>query len=564
MMKEQIKREHAVLAIILVTAFVIRLYGVIVDVDFFFREATYGMAAWRVAEGDLPYRDFYHSQTPLSPLLLASVFLIFGVGIVQARLFLVFFTTFSCFLIFLSGKRIDYKTGLLGSLVFAIFPITVHYGMVAVNDFIAITFCAVGYYFLTPILTHKKDEKRDLNAERYNLILAGLFASVGVMIKMVVVPIYLAFIVIIIIEGQFAGFEINDQVKNLVFLVIGFIIPLLLILLPFYLVIGDEFINQVLGQHLAKSLWKTRWSRFTNSLILANLYFFVFFILSAPFAARKPYGRGLLICILVMVFVVFFLVPGQGSNYYHVNALWMSMVCGFFPISNFKSLNLKQAILVFLVIANLLLYKIYRYLNLGIARIMYFNHALGIIAITLSMFSLIALFVLIIKERQFTGVNLNVNEIRNFFLPHQIFNRIRAILSQNSTKIVLVSAFLILIATTNVSYPPLAGRDKQVIDWIKTNTSPNEYIIVDDLKINFRAKRRSPFAEISKDRTDLGELTGEMFIEACYDFDVRVIVNAGRMFDYRDTYIVFLDFLEANYAKIEVGHTIYVRTSPLQ
>jgi len=139
------KREHIILVVILATAFVLRVYGVLTDVFPFFREATYGMAAWRIIDGDMPYRDFYHSQPPLSPYLLAFVFLIFGVGVVQARLFLVVFTTFTSFVIFLAGKRIDYKTGLLGSLVFAITPWCIVYGMRAVNDHIAMTFCIIGY-----------------------------------------------------------------------------------------------------------------------------------------------------------------------------------------------------------------------------------------------------------------------------------------------------------------------------------------------------------------------------------------------------------------------------------
>ena len=91
------KKEHVILALILVLAFILRLYGVIVDVDFFFREATDGIAAWRIVDGDMIYCDFTHPQAPLTPFLFALVFLIFGVGIVQARLFIVFFTTFFVF-----------------------------------------------------------------------------------------------------------------------------------------------------------------------------------------------------------------------------------------------------------------------------------------------------------------------------------------------------------------------------------------------------------------------------------------------------------------------------------
>jgi hypothetical protein len=131
-------------------------------------------------------------------------------------------------------------------------------------------------------------------------------------------------------------------------------------------------------------------------------------------------------------------------------------------------------------------------------------------------------------------------------------------------KIALASCLIVLIATTNVSYPALSETEKKTIEWVKANTSHDEYILSDDLNINFRAKRRSPFAEISQDLTELGRLTGERYIEACYEFDVRVVVNTGRLFEKYETYKIFLVFLEANYVPIEEGYTIYARTTPLQ
>ena len=102
------------------------------------------------------------------------------------------------------------------------------------------------------------------------------------------------------------------------------------------------------------------------------------------------------------------------------------------------------------------------------------------------------------------------------------------------------------------------------MDWIKANTSPNEYVLADSLKINFWTLRRSPFAEISKDRTFIGELTGEMFIEACYEYEIRYVVDTGRLFGELDTYDVFLEFLAENYVPIFEGHIIYVRTTSLK
>jgi len=571
-------KEYIAITLILALAFVLRLYGVLAYLQLVpsginplaelqgrnFREATYGMAAWRIVDGDIPYRDFYHAQAPLSPFLLASVFLIFGVGIVQARLFLAVFTTFTTFVIFLAGKRINCKTGLLGSLVFAITPTSILYGMFALNDFIAMTFCVIGYFFLTSTIMGYKD-KRDVITERNSLILAGLFVSCGVMVKIIVVPIILAFIVILTVEGRLAEVEINDQIKNLFLLIIGFLIPLLIVVSPFYLIFSNEFSKQVLGQHLSKGSLALEWNwrALLKYFIQENLYFFVFFLISAFFAARKSYGRGLIICIIFMVFAIFFLIPRPYRNYYHANILFMAMVCGYFPFPDFKSLSSKSIIFNFVVIINLFLYKIFRYSNLNIVRVAYFNHYLSKVAFAVTLIALIVLIAILIKEKQFTELRIN-DQVKNAFSsPFQILKGLKSILNKDVTKLVVVSALIVIIATTGVSYPSLSENDKKTIEWIEANTAPEDYVLADDLKINFRAKRRSPFAEISIDRTLLGELTGEMFIEACYEYNVRVVVNTGRLFGNYDTYNVFLEFLEDNYVPINEGYTIYIRTAPL-
>ncbi len=260
--------------------------------------------------------------------------------------------------------------------------------------------------------------KGDQSAKRNNLVLAGLFVSIGVMIKIIVAPMLIAFIVILIVEEQVKKSEFIDQVKNIAFLILGFIIPLLLILSPFYLLFGDAFTTQVLGQHLGKTVlpWETRLGTLTRVLITENLYFFVFFSISAFFAARKPYGRGLLICILFMVFAVFFFVPRQQTNYYQINVIWMAMVCGFFPLSDVKSLNLRSwllSVIVFLgfIILNFTIFiRFYRpRFYFPVLSLPFYSYpSFYLILLTLAAFfiALTIFIILLIKEGQFDGLKI--------------------------------------------------------------------------------------------------------------------------------------------------------------
>ena len=227
-------------------------------------------------------------------------------------------------------------------------------------------------------------------------------------------------------------------------------------------------------------------------------------------------------------------------------------------------LKIEILILNFIVILNLLSYQIYRYSNLGISRVSYFNHFSATIALFVSTIALIVLIIFMVKNGRFSEFRIK-DHLKNLFSsPYQIWNRLRNLFIKDEVRIIIAIFFLTLIATTYVSYFPISESDEKSIEWIKANTSPDEYVLADSLKINFWTLRRSPFAEISKDRTFIGELTGEMFIEACYEYDIRFVVDTGRLFGELDTYDVFLDFLAENYVPILEGHTIYVRTTSLK
>ncbi len=275
-----------------------------------------------------------------------------------------------------------------------------------------------------------------------------------------------------------------------------------------------------------------------------------------------------------MVFTVFFFVPRQQSNYYQIVVLWMAMVCGFFPLSDVKSLNSRSALLSLIVFLGLIILNFTFFIMfyrprfyfpvLSLPFYSYSSYYLILLILAAFLTFLIIFTVFLVKEGQFEGFKLSDSVKDAFSSHHQFLKTLRGIFNNGEVKFALVVFFILLITVTNLTYPRLNAKDRKAIDWVKANTSPDEYVLADHLKINFGSKRRSAFAEISRERTRIGELTGEMFIEACYDFDVRVVVNIGFLFGKDDTYDVFLEFLEANYVPIIEGHLIYVRTSPLQ
>jgi len=480
-MKESVKQKHIPIVLILILSFVMRFYNILIDGMSYFREGTWGMSAWRIIEGELPYRDFFHAHPPISPYLLTLMFVISGVGIIQARLFVIGVTTFLSYIIYLAGKRIDTRTGLLGSLIYALAPLSIRYGMVAVNDFVAVTFCIIGYYFLLSIFSRDKPNIITPEIAKISLILAGVFVGLGVLVKTLLVLFFIAFIIFLVLEGWISNIKARNQLENIFYFSLGFLGLVIPILTLFYAITGEAFIWQVFRQHIEKPT-RPLLGRYHNIPIALeylaenNIVFLIIFLISIPFAIRTSYGRGLLIGISILVGSIILVVPRQYPNYYQAAIPLMAMVSGFFPLSVPKSFRFRRTTLF----------------------------------------------------------------------------------TKETAKVVLVISLIIFVSLTTVSYPSLKESDKLAIEWLKSNTQADEYILSDNLNLNFHAERRSPFAEISIDRTRLGQLNGEMFIETCYEFDIQVVVSTGRLFEEYGTYEVFLEFLDENYRAIHVGHTIYL------
>jgi hypothetical protein len=220
------------------------------------------------------------------------------------------------------------------------------------------------------------------------------------------------------------------------------------------------------------------------------------------------------------------------------------MVCGFFPFSEVKSLNLRSALLSVIVFLGLIILNFTIFIRfyrprfyfpvLSLPFYSYPSFYLILLTLAALLIALTVFIVLLIKEGQFDGLKITDSVKDVFSSRHQILRNLRAIFTYNGVKLALVVFFILLITVSNLTYPRLSAKDKKAIDWVKANTSPDEYVLADNLKINFRSKRRSPFAEISRERTHIGELTGEM------------------------------EFLEANYVPIIEGHIIYVRIGQLK
>ena len=256
---------------------------------------------------------------------------------------------------YLGVREVDLKTGLLGGLIFALHPLAIRYGVLMLNDIPAMTLVLIAYYCLlsevykSSNLVNKKisTEKAYLGLNN-RIILAGGFFGLGVLLKLLVAPILLAFIVIILIEGYIEHIDLQTQMKQIGQLLLGFFFVVGLIFLFFFLSTNREFIHQILGQHLSKEPWESLhplWSRLVwgpSRYYNVDVLLVIVLIFSIPFALMTRLGRGMIVIAAIMIVTVILIVPHQHHNYYDIHIPLVAMVCGFFPLSISRLLDLRK------------------------------------------------------------------------------------------------------------------------------------------------------------------------------------------------------------------------------
>ena len=118
-------RSYVLPALLLVLALFMGFYnlgGYLLNDD----EGTYLYGAWRVSLGDVPYRDFFLSQTPLGFGFVAVLFKIFGPTVWGARALSYLFILGTAYLIYLASRKFFKFNKELSLLAAGVFLFTKH------------------------------------------------------------------------------------------------------------------------------------------------------------------------------------------------------------------------------------------------------------------------------------------------------------------------------------------------------------------------------------------------------------------------------------------------------
>lgn len=103
--------------------------------------------AWRMSQGEVPYRDFYSTKEPLFLYTGDLAFKFFGPHVFWIRIFSVIITILTGYLIYLIGRRIySYKVGLWALVLYLILPVVYFQGRRYHGDAYAVFFSTLGLF----------------------------------------------------------------------------------------------------------------------------------------------------------------------------------------------------------------------------------------------------------------------------------------------------------------------------------------------------------------------------------------------------------------------------------
>ncbi len=266
-------------------------------------EGGYAYIAWRMEQGELPYKDVYDNKPPLIYFIYLLIFKIFGYSVKAIHSFLLLWVLAEVLLIYKFSQKIFQKNSiaLLAAAIFAV--ITSEPGVFGgtANTEIFMLLPLIGSYVFLLLAEEEQNPRW--------LFLCGALNGIAFMIKPVAfynfagAVIYLSFV-------TFKKHDLNNLGKKYFYSVIGFIvIPILILVYFWWRDAARELIYWVFSYNLdymsvGGSIWSKEalssfWRRF-SFILTGDILFWAFGLYAFVLLLRK----NVEVAVLLMTWLV--------------------------------------------------------------------------------------------------------------------------------------------------------------------------------------------------------------------------------------------------------------------
>ena len=289
-------------------------------------EQTYHYMASLVAQGEVPYRDFFVSQPPVQVYVLSVIFTLFGFSIVALKLIPLLATLGSGVLLYLTAReKFGWQAGIV-SVAFFLFSFevlsksTFNFG---VN--LALFFVALGFYLLYV---------------RKQMLFAGLVFGIAGMVRFyaIIPALVIGLLLLIKRRDAFVRFCLGFAGT--------FVLPNLLL----FLVFKSSYFTPVIAYHFLKvAEGASTFSVFGN--VLSENWLVLLPLLVLPLLKRRTNVQ--LPLFIVIAYAVFLLLSKRVFEYYFIPLFYFAaLLTGSIVMQLLRNKNLfRYVCVVFLVVA---------------------------------------------------------------------------------------------------------------------------------------------------------------------------------------------------------------------
>lgn len=281
-------------------------------------EGTFSYVAWRFLKGDRLYAETYDLKGPITYLLYAFSFKLFGNGIHSIRLLNNMLFMFSIPVFFLIVKRwYNYQIALFSTFMFGIFMSTpIYEGHLAMTESLSLPFI-IFPIFLVGV-------KAEGVRERSYKVLSGALMSVAFLIRQSTIAGFLLLILIIYTDKEHKKSSSVKHVsskENIRWTLIGMAVPLLIFVLYFLLkgtftaFLHEVFLRPLIQRGLRGGPF--HYNVFPRILLIAEaLPLWVFGVSGVLYSIIKHQTRNLKSLLWLLLFAVIVALPPSFNHIY--------------------------------------------------------------------------------------------------------------------------------------------------------------------------------------------------------------------------------------------------------
>lgn len=291
-------------------------------------EFTYFYMGKLVADGNLPYKDFFFAHPPLQIFIFAFIFKLFGFNLLLLKSVPLLFNIISAIFLFKIMKKYSNMHAIISITLFLFTYTIMLEATYAYGIEIATAFVLISIYYLTK------------NKNLTSGVFYGI-ASITALQSLVLIPAFVIYLF----------FKKNRKI--LIDFLIGFLLVFLIVNL-FFMIFFNNYFADVYKFHIIKPKVRGDNIKVFANFVFNNLFLICSFVLFFILSLKKNFKRYSLFVFIIAMYALFLAISTRIFDYYFIILMpFIAVIASAGLISLFKKIktkNIKYLFIIFILI----------------------------------------------------------------------------------------------------------------------------------------------------------------------------------------------------------------------